>query len=159
MSPNDEIFSSKILIVDDDKYIVSLLLIHLKLAGFSKVRTETDSRKAMLEYMEFRPDLLILDLIMPHVDGFMILEKLASLKSTSHNVLVLTALNDPGTRRKAMDAGARDFLTKPFNKEQAVSRIKNLLISRKRIDALADSNRELEKISKRMGSELANFKK
>ncbi|MEW5735440.1 MAG: response regulator [Thermodesulfobacteriota bacterium] len=154
MASGSDILSAKILIVDDDRYIVSLLDIHLKIAGFSQVRSVTDSRRAIAEYIGFQPDLLILDLVMPHVDGFMILQTLRELKSRAHNILILTSLNDAETRRKAMSAGAKDFLTKPFQRDEAVARITRLLKARKRQGLLSQCNKELEDISRRMNREL-----
>ncbi|MEW5735439.1 MAG: response regulator [Thermodesulfobacteriota bacterium] len=159
MDRDDDILTAKILVVDDDKYIVNLLNVQLKLAGFRNVLSVTDSRKAISEYVRFKPDLLILDLVMPNIDGFMILQSLSELKSQAHNILILTSLNDPEIRQKAMRMGAKDFLNKPFQREQAIPRIRRLLAARRRLGYLSRCNRELEDISRRMNEELDNYRK
>ncbi len=153
MGTKKDIEEAKILIVDDDIYLVRLLDVFLKTSGFSKVRSETDPRKVMALYKSFKPDLLILDLIMPYLDGFEILQQVRAINPKSHNVLILTSLNDPKTRLRAIKAGAKDFLVKPYNRNEAIARIKRLLTARQRLDHLEEFNKDIERYAKSLQPE------
>lgn len=148
MSPEQDILEAKILIIDDDKYLVRLLGIFLKTAGFVHVETVMDSREALAVYTRFKPDLVLLDLVMPHLDGFKVLDQLRSLPGEQPNIMVLTSMKEADTRRKAMDAGARDFLQKPLDRNTTVARIKRLLEGRQRLSRLEKDNQELESFAK-----------
>lgn len=122
----------RILIVDDEPANVALLDEMLAEAGCTRVQTLTDSRLALETCSAFDPDLILLDLMMPHVDGFAILE---SLRSTPAEiflpVVVLTADVNEETKRRALRAGATDFLLKPFDHLEVLLRIGNLLETRR----------------------------
>jgi CheY-like chemotaxis protein len=122
----------KILVVDDEPANVALLEDMLGEAGYTRVETITDSRLALARCGTFAPDLILLDLMMPHVDGFTILE---SLRSTPAElflpVIVLTADANEQTKRRALAAGATDFLLKPFDEIEVMLRIGNLLEMRR----------------------------
>ena len=132
----------KILIVDDDKVSVDLLQSWLKHNGSSHVEAVTDSRKALEKCVAFDPDLILLDLIMPHVDGLAILEELRSGNriETFLPIVVLTADVSEEAKRQALEAGATDFLCRPLNQTEALLRIHNLLQSR-RANQLLDNQR------------------
>ena len=119
----------KILIIDDERLNVVMLQHWLERNGYTRSRGITDSRTALETYTVFDPDLILLDLIMPHVDGFAILEALRSGEKveTYLPVIVLTADTSEDTKRHALEAGATDFLVKPFNQTEALLRIRNLL--------------------------------
>ncbi|MEW5734188.1 MAG: response regulator [Thermodesulfobacteriota bacterium] len=118
---------AKILIVDDDQYIVRLLFAYMKEAGFTNVSSITDSRKAVDAYLSIEPDLLILDLFMPFLDGFSVMERIKTLSPEPPNILILTFLDEPSTRTRALDAGAVDVLGKPFGRTDAITKIKAAL--------------------------------
>jgi cyclic di-GMP phosphodiesterase len=140
-----DILSAKILVVDDNPVNVELLSRILEFAGFTNFRGEVDPRKVLAVYTEFRPDLVLLDLMMPYIDGFEILEKLPELEPDSYvSVLVLTALSDRETRLRALANGAKDFITKPFDDTETINRIRNLLEIRLSHNALRDQNVVLE---------------
>src|ERR1700704_4905309 len=102
--------NAKVLIVDDQDANLRLLERILKQGGFSCYRSISDSRQAIAAYQEFQPDLVLLDLMMPHLDGLAVLEELRPLvKDTYLPVLVLTADVTPEARRRALNAGAKDF--------------------------------------------------
>ena len=126
------ILKSKILIIDDRPANVQLLTQILKRAGYSHFRGITDSREALTVFSEFRPDLVAMDLQMPHVDGFALLKQLRSRIPAGNfvPVLVLTSDNSKKTRQEALSLGAKDFLTKPFDVEETLLRIYNLLETR-----------------------------
>ncbi len=122
----------RILIVDDEEPNVRLLERLLYGAGFPHVHGTTDAREAIPLVREWQPDIVLLDLLMPHVSGHQILEGLHQVVPAEDflPVLVLTADVTEAAKRKALAAGASDFLTKPFDAVEAVLRIRNLLHTR-----------------------------
>ncbi|HEX8279874.1 MAG TPA: response regulator [Chthoniobacterales bacterium] len=122
----------KILVIDDEPANVALLEDLLLEAGCTRVHTLSDSRKALETCTAFEPDLILLDLMMPHVDGFTILEALRSLPTDVFlPVVILTADVNEETKRRALRAGATDFLLKPFDHIEVLLRITNLLEMRR----------------------------
>jgi signal transduction histidine kinase len=123
---------AKILIVDDEQANVRLLERILELIGATRVKSTFDSREAMALFLEFRPDLVLLDLHMPNVSGFEIMEQIKALTSSDNPVpvLVLTADVTTKTKHRALAAGAKDFLTKPMDQSEVLLRIRNLLENR-----------------------------
>jgi putative two-component system response regulator len=122
----------KILIVDDEPLNVALLEDMLSEAGYKQIRSVTDSRVAFEAVYTFAPDLILLDLMMPHVDGFSILHSLRSAGDEVFlPVIVLTADANEQTKRTALGAGATDFLLKPLDHTEVLLRIANLLEMRR----------------------------
>lgn len=123
-----EIQDARILIVDDQQTNVDLLEQILSQAGFTSVLGITDSTEAVSLYQAFKPALVLLDINMPVMDGFQVMEGLEALEEESYTpVLVLTALQDEETRLRSLQSGAQDFLTKPFNTLEVITRIRNML--------------------------------
>jgi signal transduction histidine kinase len=120
---------ARLLIVDDSVPNISLLRNILNRLGFSQIDTITDSRETLARVEEFRPDLIILDLTMPHLDGFAVMKQLRRVipRDTFLPVLVLTADATAETKRQALAGGASDLITKPFNSSEVFMRIRNLL--------------------------------
>jgi len=123
---------SKIMVVDDDKEFTTLYREFLTMVGFEAV-CENQSSQAMDLANAVRPDLFILDLMMPEPDGF----KLCRMLRTNMNfvrtpIIIVTALNDEDSKVVALGAGANDYLTKPFHIDQLKSRIDFLLEKYKR---------------------------
>jgi len=137
MIPDAEFRESRILIVDDKSANVQLLEKMLANEGYRSVIGITDARDAVDLFVSYQPDLLLLDLNMPHVTGFQVMESLKSIVEGDYlPVLVLTAYRDMETRLEALQAGARDFIAKPFDTVEVLCRIRNLLevvLSHKRI--------------------------
>ena len=122
----------KLLIVDDEPLNVALLEEMLLEAGYKQIRSVTDSRTALEVCDSFVPDLVLLDLMMPHVDGFAILHSLRSAGDEVFlPVIVLTADASEETKRRALAAGATDFLLKPLDQLEVLLRIANLLEMRR----------------------------
>ena len=118
----------KILVIDDDRTTVSLVEQFLKRKGYGRVHGITDSAKALEACAAFDPDLILLDLIMPNVDGFALLEALRSDASDRFlPIIVLTADTTEEAKERALQAGATDFLVKPVSPTEALLRIRNLL--------------------------------
>ena len=123
---------AKILIVDDEQANVRLLERILELIGATRVASTCDSREAMAMFLDFRPDLVLLDLHMPNVTGFDIMEQVKALTQSDNPVpvLVLTADVTTKTKHRALAAGAKDYLTKPLDQSEVLLRIRNLLENR-----------------------------
>jgi len=131
----------KILVVDDEPANVALLEGILTCSGFSRLKGITDSREALDACKTFQPDLVLLDLMMPHVDGFAILNALRSvLGEVFLPVIVLTADVSEDSKLRALRARANDFLLKPFDQTEVLIRITNLLETR-RLHLLLDNQR------------------
>jgi putative two-component system response regulator len=137
---------ARILIIDDQPENVTLLRRVLSKAGYGEVQSTTDPGQAEVLYEAYRPDLVLLDLHMPEMDGFAVLERLRCLtaRATYLPILVLTGDHDPLKRRRALAAGATDFLAKPFDIVEVVLRIRNLLETRHLHSLLSNQNTFLE---------------
>ncbi len=123
-----EITSASILIVDDEQVNVLLLQRLLEKGGYSRLTMTTDPREAIDLYHNNDFDLVLLDINMPHIDGFGVMEQINSTDEDGYMpVLVLTALADRDTRIRALEAGAKDYLTKPFDNVEFLNRVHNML--------------------------------
>jgi putative two-component system response regulator len=149
--PNATFYSKmKILVIDDEPANVALLEMMLADGGYTRVKSVTDSRLAMDACVSFDPDLVLLDLMMPNVDGFSILESIrAATPETFLPIIILTADANEGTKLRALRAGATDFLLKPFDQLEVLLRMNNLLETRRlhlqldmQVAAYADAVRE-----------------
>jgi putative two-component system response regulator len=141
-----QLFSrARILIVDDEVTNVELLRRLLERAGFQRVVTTTDSRKTKDLYLEFRPDLILLDLHMPHLDGLAVMQELNQIAEATYlPVLILTGDLSPEARRDALSRGAKDFLQKPFSVDEVLLRIGTLLETRFLYLQIQSQNQMLE---------------
>ena len=144
MSLNEsEILGASILIVDDQRANVDLLEHLLGDAGYTRVSSTTDPREVCALHQQNRFDLILLDLQMPGMDGFEVMEGLKRLSPDDYlPVLVLTA--QPSAKLKALQAGAKDFLSKPFDVLEVQTRIRNMLEVRLLYNKVEDHNRQLE---------------
>jgi DNA-binding response OmpR family regulator len=127
-----EIKGARILIVDDEEESVRLLERILERAHYTRVRSTTDPNRVVELFRDHEPDLVLLDLRMPGKDGLEVLAELRAEvpESTYLPVLVLTADPSIESRRRALVAGAKDFVTKPFDDFEVLLRIWNLLETR-----------------------------
>ncbi|MDZ7705842.1 MAG: response regulator [Trueperaceae bacterium] len=132
MSPLPPAKDAVILIVDDSLANVELFTRLLRGSGYSNLYATTEPEEALDLYAAYAPDLLILDLMMPRVTGFDILEQLGTIVDDDdyRPVLVITALSDTESKRKALALGAHDFVHKPFDLQELRLRIDNLLKTR-----------------------------
>jgi len=146
---------AKILIVDDMPENIELLETILSSAGYRNFQSTSDSREAFPIYRSGGFDLVVLDLRMPHLDGFQVMEQLASANTDDYlPILVLTGQLDRETRNRALAAGAKDFITKPFDRTEVVNRIDNILEVRALYNERGNQAKLLEKIVKERTSEL-----
>ena len=148
---------SRILIVDDQQANITLLEFVLGGAGYNQLTGTTDPRDGLSLCAAMNPDLLLLDLHMPHLDGFEFLQKLGStlVEGTFLPVLVLTADVSVETKRKALAMGADDFLSKPLDTVEVALRVKNLLEQHWLYSQLQQHNALLESKVEQRTRELA----
>lgn len=151
MISKKQILNAKILIVDDEVDNINVLERMLKIEGYTNLQSTTDSRNVRKIYQDFLADLILLDLSMPHMDGFEVMGLLKEINKGAHlPVLVLTALQDDDTLLKALDSGAQDFIKKPFDLPEVLARIRNMLEVRLLHEELKKQNEILEeKVSAR----------
>jgi len=141
-----ELRVASILIVDDEEPNLRLLARILARAGFENVRTTTQPGDVMRRFDEGQPDLIVLDIRMPGLDGFGVLAQLRErVPSTDYlPVLAITGDASPETRQRALMAGARDFLEKPIETSEVLVRVENLLTTRLLHRSLQAQNSLLE---------------
>jgi putative two-component system response regulator len=148
---------ARLLVVDDQEPDVRLLERILKANGRNNYRTTTNSRDTFRLCAEFRPDLIMLDIRMPGLDGLGVLEGLKSYRQDRGYVpvVVLTADFTPETRQKALSSGATDFLSKPLDAIEVELRVKNLLETSRLYHHLQRHNEQVEKGVRERTRELA----
>ncbi|MDZ4814070.1 MAG: response regulator [Pseudomonadota bacterium] len=148
-----DILCGKVLIVDDQETNVLLLEQMLRAAGYLSINSTTDPRKVCALHLRDRYDLILLDLQMPGMDGFQVMEGLQKIETESYlPVLVLTA--QPGHKLRALQAGAKDFISKPFDLAEVLSRVHNMLEVRLLHQALRTYNHVLEQRVRNRTAEL-----
>jgi PAS domain S-box-containing protein len=142
MDAND-ILNAKILVVDDQEANVQLLLQLLQGAGYTGVTSTMKPEEVCALHRQNNYDLILLDLQMPVMDGFQVMEALKTSTTDAYlPVIVLTA--QPGHKLRALQAGAKDFVSKPFDLVEVKTRIHNMLEVRLLYKRLADFNKILE---------------
>ncbi len=148
--------NAKIIIIDDQEINIEILKGFLKTRGFTNIESTTDSRCALSLYESSKPDLIILDLMMPNLNGYQVMDQLMRIIPPASYVpiLVLTADDTTQARQKALAEGATDFLSKPFDLIEVGLRINNLLFTRKLFLRLQRENINLEETIKGIVGEL-----
>lgn len=154
---NETLKNAKILIVDDQQQNIDVLTGLLDFTGYKNYTTTTDSRKVLDLFNSSKPHLIMLDLMMPHFNGFQIMDQLKQhIKPGSFlPILVLTADIKTETKQQALANGATDFLTKPFDLIEVELRIRNLLKSLQLHQQLENHNLILEEKVKERTAVLA----
>jgi len=121
-------FMPKILIVDDNSANILLLEKMLKISGYNNIETSTDSREVLDLTNRFKPDLILLDFRMPYLDGLQIVDSLNVFKnSNTLPIIMISAENEQEYYELALSKGVIDFITKPFNYNDIILKIKNAL--------------------------------
>ncbi len=146
--------------VDDEWPNVHLLERFLQEAGFTNIRSTSDSREAARIYREMRPDIVLLDLLMPFLNGFEVMKLLREEESPGAYVpiVVLTADITNETKQRALSSGAKDFLTKPLDLTEVLLRLRNLLETRMLHLQIRAHNEQLEHKVRERTSELEQSK-
>lgn len=133
-----------VLVVDDDERNVRLLESLLQADGYATLRAH-DGREALAQAQERKPDLILLDVMMPVMDGFETATQLKANRATQQiPIIMVTSLDDRVSKLHALEAGAEEFLTKPVDRADLRVRVRNLLRLKEFSDFLADHNRILE---------------
>jgi DNA-binding response OmpR family regulator len=121
---------SRILIADDNPQGVELMEAYLGENQY-EIRTAADGEETLRYVHEWRPDLILLDIMMPKISGFEVCKRIRGEPATRDiAVLMITALDQPSDVERAVEAGTDDFLTKPINKSELLLRVRSLLKSR-----------------------------
>jgi putative two-component system response regulator len=137
--------NARLLVVDDEVGNVEILIRTLTRAGFTRVESTTDSREVASLYIQHRPDLILLDLHMPHLDGLDVMDQLNEIAEASYlPILILSGDLTPEARREALSRGAKDFVNKPFQADELLLRIKTLLETRILYIQIQSQNQLLE---------------
>ena len=153
MVSTPDILNASILIVDDQESNVSLLEKLLSEAGYARVASTMDPHEVCELHRKNRYDLILLDLQMPGMDGFQVMEGLKAIETDGYlPVLVITA--QPGHKLRALQAGAKDFIGKPFDLAEVQMRIHNMLEVRLLYKKLDSYNKVLEQTVQERTAEL-----
>jgi PAS domain S-box-containing protein len=153
MVAESAILNASILIVDDQEVNVSLLEQTLRDAGYTGVASTMNPHEVCALHRQNRYDLILLDLQMPGMDGFQVMEGLKTNDTESYlPVLVITA--QPGHKLRALQAGAKDFISKPFDLVEVRTRIRNMLEVRLLYRKLENYSKELEETVRERTAEL-----
>jgi putative two-component system response regulator len=132
MIKEETLKNAHILIVDDQEANVMLLERLLKVAGYGNFISTNDPRQVLPMFGKFQPDLILLDLMMPHLDGYAVMQQIGPRVPEGEYlpILVLTAEVNKEAKEKALTMGAKDFLNKPLDTTEVLLRIHNLLETR-----------------------------
>lgn len=145
MISEEQILSAKILLIDDNVLNVQILKKILSDAGFTQITLTTDATKAFSLYQDIDPDLVLLDFKMPHFNGIEVMEQFKSIDPDGYlPVIMITAEQDESLRGRAFQAGAKDFLNKPYDRLDVVLRSRNLIEVRKLYTHIRGQNQSLE---------------
>lgn len=145
MITQDDILQARILIADDQRLHALFLKEVLQQAGYQHIECVHDPLKIQKTVAEFRPDLLVLDILMPQIDGFQVMRQLEEYRA-GHYLPILALSADKGTelRLRVLQSGATDFLNKPYESLEAVIHVRNLIEMRLLHLAVENQNRLLE---------------
>jgi two-component system OmpR family response regulator len=114
----------RILVVDDEQSITDFIALGLRHEGF-EVRTAADGRAALRAIDDFKPDLVVLDLMMPRMDGWQLCREIAGQRS--RGIIILSALDETSDRIQGLELGADDYLVKPFEFGELLARVRAVL--------------------------------
>src|SRR5476649_691564 len=149
MISSSDILHGKVMIVDDQEANVILLERMLRGAGYVSITSTMNPREVCELHRNNRYDLILLDLHMPVMDGFQVLEGLKEIEPDGYfPVLVITA--QPGHKLRALQAGAKDFVSKPFDLIEVQTRIHNMLEVRLLYQKLDNCNKALEETVRKL---------
>ena len=128
---------STIMMVDDEPIILETLQMFLEDAGYANFITTTEPKKALNMVVLKKPDVVLLDVMMPEISGLEILEQMRSKEALKHiPTIILTSATDPETKLQALELGATDFLAKPVDPSELALRLRNTLAAKAYQDRL-----------------------
>ncbi len=159
ISNSSEYYSSRILIIDDEPMNVELISDLLEDDGYLDISSSNDPLEGLELYKQHDFDIILLDINMPKLDGFGVMAEIKQInKLLTPPILVLTALHDQKVCNRALKSGATDFIYKPFNPEEAINRVKNLLTTHIIKKQMIDVNNNLENLVDARTQELMDTK-
>lgn len=121
---------SKILIIDDNTANILLLKRMLSISGYHDVKSLTDSRQTLEICKSYKPDLILLDFIMPFMNGLEVIDSLNSDKNCNHfPIIIISAENETKYYNEALSKGAVDFIMKPFSYTEIISKIEKVFLN------------------------------
>ncbi len=144
MLSDEKIFAARVLIVDDNVLDVEILEKILSHAGFINITSTTDPTRAIDLYKEIRPDLVLLDLNMPKMDGFTVMTQLALMHPDDYLPLLILTAAEESVRYKALSGGAKDFLRKPYQHLDVLLKSRNIIEVRLLYSQIKNQNASLE---------------
>ena len=128
MTTADDIIPAKVLIVDDNEQNVELLQAYMEEIEGTEISTVPDGVQALHAVAEAKPDLILLDVMMPNMSGFEVCKQLKEDPTTRDiPIIMVTALNETSDYERGMESGADDFLTRPFDRVEFMARVRSLL--------------------------------
>ena len=146
--------NARILVVDDEPQNIRLLQIRLQTDGHT-VLAANNGQEALELVHKNAPDLILLDIMMPGMNGFEVCQQIRAEEATQFiPVVMVTALSEQEDRIKAIEAGADDFISKPFDSYEVLARVRSLVRIKRYHDALEQANRELKLHNERLDKEL-----
>jgi putative two-component system response regulator len=144
MLSDEKIFAARILAIDDNILNIQVLKKILSNAGFINLTTTTDPTKAVTLYKELQPDLILLDINMPQMDGFAVMFQLAILNPDDYLPLLILTAEDESIRFKALQSGAKDFLHKPYEHLDVLLKSRNIIEVRILYNQVKNHNASLD---------------
>ena len=147
--------AARILVVDDEPANLKLLSLMLRTEGYGRVELLQDSRDVRASYRAARPDLILLDINMPHLDGYAVMDQIKAIGDVpAPPIVVLTAQSGDDFLLRALKGGASDFLSKPFKRRELLARVHNMLMAHLAHRMLHDQNSVLEQMVRQRTQEL-----
>ncbi len=144
-SYDEKLRAARILIVDDEPLIIRVVSRFLQSHGFQNIDSITDPRKALTKIAEFKPDLILLDIMMPFIGGLDVLRAITAREKGRHlPIIILSASSDVDTKREALALGATEFLAKPVDPNDLILRVRNALLVKSHNNDLAEQAKCLE---------------
>ena len=136
-SEEPQITAAKVMVIDDEPINAKIARTYMSTYGFSRFISITNPLEALESAMKERPGIILLDRMMPEMDGVELLKQFRETKELSHTpIIVLTAMDSRSAKQDAFDAGATDFLSKPFDPYDLILRVRNALIAKAHLDSV-----------------------
>lgn len=152
----DEVESGHVMVIDDEAINIKLVRKVLQEKGFFRFSDVTDPREALAKIRTEAPDIILLDIMMPHISGLELLEAIRASAHLQHvPVLILTASTDRETKLEALELGATDFLMKPVDRAELIPRVRNALKMKACHDHFQNSSNRLAQTVKQRTEEIA----
>ncbi len=142
----------RVMMVDDSAAILTIIAAYLEDSEFEVIAAERDGIMAVERFAQERPDIVLLDLIMPGMDGYHVCEQIKTNKATADiPVIIVTSKADPADKVRGLEIGASDYIGKPFDEGELIARVNTHLRIRELYENLQEKNRQLQELANRDG--------